>query len=60
MQANRRLQGCPASATGALHGSQVIHDGTGVAVGDAVRINVRMRVLTEACMQLDSSNNATH
>jgi hypothetical protein len=43
-----RLQGCPTSVTNALRGSHVTDDGIGAAFGDAMRINVRMRVLPRA------------
>ena len=43
-----RLQGCPTSVTSALRGSHVTDDGIGAAFGDAMSINVLMRVLPRA------------
>ena len=43
-----RLQGCPTSVTNALRGSHVTDDGIGAAFGDAMSINVLMRVLPRA------------
>ncbi|MFM7982281.1 MAG: hypothetical protein ACKPKO_23475, partial [Candidatus Fonsibacter sp.] len=43
-----RLQDCPTSVTSALRDSHVTDDGIGAAFGDAMRINVLMRVLPRA------------